>query len=160
SCAARLKRSAKKNKGRVALSVLENVCRVDLTSAGCASLLAAAHLPGANCGFVSRHAMLLREIPATKTPHLGISARTTETQMAASQGVVACSQAVRKTERGGFEPPRAVYPPCRFSKPVHSTTLPSLRIGVIVTTSGYSATARILVCCTVRCTNCPEFDFS
>src|SRR5262249_62021160 len=30
-------------------------------------------------------------------------------------------------ERGGFEPPMAVYPPCRFSKPVHSTTLPSLR---------------------------------
>src|SRR6266478_345480 len=33
-----------------------------------------------------------------------------------------------RAERGGFEPPIAVYPRCRFSKPVHSTTLPSLRM--------------------------------
>ena len=41
------------------------------------------------------------------------------------------SRGVRRAERGGFEPPRAVYPPCRFSKPVHSTTLPSLQVGTI-----------------------------
>ena len=51
------------------------------------------------------------------------------------------SRGVRRAERGGFEPPRAVYPPCRFSKPVHSTTLPSLQVFVIVTTSEFSATA-------------------
>src|SRR5207237_10186906 len=45
-------------------------------------------------------------------------------------------------ERGGFEPPIAVYPRCRFSKPVHSTTLPSLRMFVIVTSSEFSATPR------------------
>src|SRR5262249_9273845 len=56
-------------------------------------------------------------------------------------------------ERGGFEPPRAVYPPCRFSKPVHSTTLPSLRMFVIVTTSELSATPHISARCTPCCTN-------
>ena len=30
-------------------------------------------------------------------------------------------------ERGGFEPPVALYALRRFSKPVHSTTLPPLR---------------------------------
>ncbi len=39
-----------------------------------------------------------------------------------------CLIAFDKAERGGFEPPRPLRA-CRFSRPVHSTALPSLRAG-------------------------------
>ena len=39
-----------------------------------------------------------------------------------------CLIAIDEAERGGFEPPRPLRA-CRFSRPVHSTALPSLRAG-------------------------------